>query len=214
MTKQRIVDAPCVSCHRDTKHSILHTLTVEREEADRDGYISSYTSDRYDTLQCRGCESVSLRYQLLAGERCFETTYYPPPADRALPSWHHHLPNDLQGLLKEIYGALHADSRRLALMGVRTAIDMALLEKAGDVGSFEDKVKKLENDGFVTTRGREVLDAALEAGHAGIHRGVLLDHEHLISVIDIVEGLLQAVYVLGTQAAELRKATPPRRRKS
>jgi hypothetical protein len=44
-------------------------------------------------------------------------------------------------------------------------------DKVGDVGTFEQKLKALEDDGYVSKRNREVLDAALDAGNATAHRG-------------------------------------------
>ena len=89
-------------------------------------------------------------------------------------------------------------------------MDMTILDKVGDVGTFGQKLQTLESEGYIGRRNREVLSAALDAGNAAAHRG----HEHNVEevnhVIDIVENLLQAVYVLEHTAATLKKATPPR----
>ena len=164
-------------------------------------------------LECCGCEVVCLRHTHVWSEDPEpEITYYPPPVSRAMPQWRHKLPAKLNSLVGEIYTALHADSRRLALMGARTAIDIVLLEKVGDRGSFEQKLVALEKQGFVGQRSRQILEAALDAGSAAAHRGYLPEKEHLASVMDIVENILQAVYVLEGAAAELRKTTPRRRK--
>jgi len=98
-------------------------------------------------------------------------------------------------------------------MGARAVVDMVILNKIGDAGSFQHKLQEMQERGFVARQSREFLAAALEAGSAAAHRGFEPKEEELAHVMDIVENLLQAVYVLQDAAAELRKATPPRRRK-
>jgi hypothetical protein len=98
-------------------------------------------------------------------------------------------------------------------MGTRTALDMLLLDKIGDVGSFPQKLEQMEKAGHLGRQNREYLAAALDAGNAAAHRGFQPEEQLLMHVMDILENLLQAVYVLASAAKELKKATPPRRLK-
>ena len=66
----------------------------------------------------------------------------------------------------------------------------------------------------MSRRNAGVLEAALEAGHAAIHRGYVASSKAMNSVIDIVENLLQAMYPLETMAENLCKSTPKRQRDS
>jgi hypothetical protein len=99
-------------------------------------------------------------------------------------------------------------------MGARTLVDMAILDKVGDVGTFEQKLKALEDQGFVSQRNREVLEAALDAGNAAAHRGHGFKAEEVNQVMDIVENLLQAIYVLESAAQKIKSVTPPRKKKT
>lgn len=212
MSEQSITRAPCRGCHHETRHALLGVRNVERTVELQGGQEITF-EDTYEMLECCGCEVVCLRHTHVWSEDPEpEVTYYPPPVSRPMPPWRHKLPAKLNSLVCEIYTALHADSRRLALMGARTAIDIVLLEKVGDKGSFGQKLVALEKQGFVGQRSREVLGAALDAGSAAAHRGYLPKKEQLASVMDIVENVLQAVYVLEGAAAELRKATPQRKK--
>ena len=96
-------------------------------------------------------------------------------------------------------------------MGARTLVDMAFLDKIGDAGTFKDKLKALEEQGFIGHRNREVLTAALDAGHAAAHRGHKYSTDQVNQVMDIVENLLQAIYILPHGAASLKMATPLRK---
>lgn len=77
----------------------------------------------------------------------------------------------MRELLEEIYRSLDAGSLRLPMMGLRTLIDMMVLEKIGDVGTFKQKLRELEREGFISPQNREALYAALEMGNATAHRG-------------------------------------------
>ena len=120
---------------------------------------------------------------------------------------------DVPDLLTEIYSALHANNRRLATMGARTLLDMVMTDKVTDVGRFDQKLDALEKE-FVTTKQREFLEAALDVGNAASHRGHCPTAKQLDQVMDIVESILQQIYVLPNAAAELKKSTPPRKKKT
>jgi hypothetical protein len=96
------------------------------------------------------------------------------------------------------------------MMGARTLVDMVMVEKVGDVGGFAEKLKQLENAGFVSSRNRQVLEAALDAGSAVAHRGYSAGPREVDIVMDIVENLLQTVYVLHDAARKLTRSIPPR----
>jgi hypothetical protein len=166
---------------------------------------------RYAMLECCGCETISLRYDytfLPTNET--ETRYYPPRVFRRPPTWVNDLPKSLTSLFREVYRALADDSRTLAAMGARTLVDMVILEKVGDRGTFAQKLQALEGQGLIGRLHREQLEAALDAGSAAAHRGFAPSAKTLGQVMDIVENLLQAVYVLSRAASELKKGTPPR----
>jgi len=165
-------------------------------------------------LECGGCESVILKRTTSSSEDgpFSEETYFPPAVSRRLPSWHESLSSEMQALLKEIYTALHADSRSLAMMGTRALLDMLILDKVGDRGTFPQKLDALLAEGLIGKKNRDFLEAALDAGSAASHRGHQPSGTAVNHVMDILENLLQAVYVLETAADELKKTTPPRQR--
>jgi hypothetical protein len=113
-------------------------------------------------------------------------------------------------LMKQVYTALDSNSRGLALMGARAAVDIVLVEKVGDSGGFAEKLKTAEAAGILGRKNRQVLDAALDAGNAAAHRGYQATADDVNAVIDIVENLLQAVYHLESLADRLKRTTPAR----
>jgi len=94
-------------------------------------------------------------------------------------------------------------------MGTRALVDLFINETVGDIGGFHQKLTRLVDDGYLSARNREVLEAALEAGHAAAHRGHNPEAADVNLVVDIVENLLQTL-VLKEKAAGLRDNTPKR----
>lgn len=206
------IKAPCNECCRDTDHIVLKSHKTFGSEPDGSGW-----STTFDMIECYGCHFISLK-------RTFDFTeydglvikYFPPPISRRKPAWYGELamniPVELEliGLLDEVYSALHANNRRLATMGARALLDMAITDKVKDVGRFDQKLDALEKEGFISKRQREFLEAALDAGNAASHRGHCPSAKELDQVMDIVESVLQQIYVLPQTAADLKKSTPQR----
>lgn len=112
-------------------------------------------------------------------------------------------------LLEETYTALHADSRRLAMMGARALIDAVIRRNAGDQQNFGQGLNALAEKYLISEQDRGIVETAIEAGHASAHRGHKPTAEDVNVVIDIVERLIHTE-ILAEQARELKKSTPPR----
>jgi hypothetical protein len=210
MEEREIERIRCNNCGRATRHIVRASYTRTDEVLDED-YGPFDERQTVDVLECMGCELIVVRFEFQHGlYGNAEPLYYPPPISRRAPKWKSQLPVDVQGVLEEVYKALQTDSPRLATMGVRTIVDLVVVDKVGDVGTFRQKLESLEKQGFVGRKNREFLAAALEAGNAAAHRGFALQSRELHHVMDIVENLLEAVYVLEEAAATVKKATPPR----
>jgi hypothetical protein len=136
--------------------------------------------------------------------------YFPPAIVRDPPPWRFKLPLEMRGLLEEIYRSLDAESLRLPMMGARTLVDMMIVDKIGDIGDFKGKLKELEKEGFVSARNREALNVAIEVGNAAAHRGHAAAESEVKAVMDIVETMLQAIYVFPELAQDVKVNTPPR----
>lgn len=205
--------APCSICGGRTKHTVLATRDVDELENDPEDGDFSIARNRFALLECCGCESVRLRhtYEWFPDNQS-TTTFFPPHLSRRHPKWISALPKNLTALLQEIYSALASDSRCLSTMGARTVVDMVMDDKVGDIGSFKTKLEALEAQGVISRLNREYLATALDAGSAAAHRGHVPSVAEVEQVMDIVENLLDAVYILPKAAEELKKLTPMRKK--
>jgi len=204
----------CNGCHTNTLHDLLKEVS-DRAEDDVDfgngNFLTVWEETTNQMFECRGCKSVVLRCtSIFSEDDTQKVRYFPPPVARLKPHWFNELPSDLQKLLSEIYRSLDADTRALPMMGARAVLDRVIFDTIGDVGSFEQKLEKLEAGRHISAKGREILDAALDVGNAAAHRGYAPTVKHVHSVIDIVENLVHSTYVLERVAKEIKKDTPPR----
>jgi hypothetical protein len=206
--------APCTPCGQGTRHETLATRRVgeEAQIGEAADEVAEVGRNTYILLECRGCGTVILRHDFEDYTTSETTTrYYPPPIYRRRPRWLHSIPDSLSSLFRELYVSLAANAPRLSVMGARTLVDIVMTEKIGDVGTFADKLKELEAKGFIGRLNRQHLEAALDAGSAVAHRGHSPSTDSVNQVIDIVENLVEAVYVLPNAATNLGRETPPRR---
>lgn len=204
----------CNECGHDTLHKVVKLVSRSRDYDD-DRYTISVESN-WRILQCGGCQEVAMSRTNWCSEDDPHDpsvpTYFPPRVSRRKPEWltKHPELNDYLDLFEEIYAALHADSRRLAMMGARAVIDMAMTQMAGsDQGNFTVGLNALEADRRLTQEERQLIDAAFNAGSAAMHRGHKPAIEDVNTVIDIVERVVHAE-VLKKKARELAESTPKR----
>jgi Domain of unknown function (DUF4145) len=204
----------CNDCRRQTRHELLKELSDSGSEPWGEDYATHWTTTD-ELFECRGCKAVLLRRTHEFSEWEYpDVRYYPPRIARHKPNWFEEIPAELQVVMGEVYNCLDANTTALPLMGLRAALDILIVDQIGDAGTFAEKLKKLEVSGVISSRNRSVLDAALDAGHAAAHRGWSPRVAQVHAVMDIVENLLQSLYLLDKVAEEIKKATPPRKRKS
>ena len=205
----------CNECGRETKHNVVHRAKSSRTYPQHDGH-SVDVGSVWSILQCRGCDEVAMARVDWCSEDFQDEdgptpTYFPPRVSRRKPDWfdRYETPKDYSGLLDEVYAALHADSRRLAMMGVRTLIDVAIIHSVGDQGDFGKGLKALASANHLSDRDVEVIDAAIDAGHASTHRGHQPSVNDVNVVMDIVERLIHSE-ILAEKAKAVKANTPPR----
>jgi hypothetical protein len=173
----------------------------------------------YELLQCRGCENVSLRRTYThSGIGDSDVDHFPPSVSRRRPTWFQSLgflafggpKYEIRSLLHEVYSATFSGNRRLALMGARAILDVELTDKLGDVGGFEQKLTTAVEKAWITPKHLAVLTATVDAGNAAAHRSYNPEKEQLDLVLDVVEHVIQLLYILEQHGEQIAKQTPKR----
>jgi hypothetical protein len=217
MTRRKEAKEPirshCNECARETLHRVVN-LVQRTRTYDADPY-SVDVGTTWRVLQCRGCEEIALSRVDWCSEddhtEPYTPVYFPPRVSRKKPDWlvRREAPA-YHGILEEIYAALHADSRRLAMMGARSVIDMAIVKSVGDQGVFSKGLDALEQANRLSKHERSLIEAAFDAGSAVMHRGHQPTIDELNTVIDVIERIVHAE-VLAEKVVDLVSATPKRR---
>jgi hypothetical protein len=204
----------CNKCSGEKNHIVEAKV---RRRVDHDSNFS--TTYFYYILKCAGCEDVSFRTEeyfsedqpwdpedeWIPGIKC-----YPPRVARPVPKWFEELDDQISDILSETYAALHVDSRALATMGARTALERVMLTKITDRSTFSANVDEFIRQGFMAANLKEPLVNALDAGSASAHRAYTPSREEIANIFDIVEGIIHATCIMPQRAKAVGGATPPR----
>ena len=213
----------CNRCRLKTLH------TVEAEHAVKvPGMVvhgnEMRRHEHYMVVQCRGCEEIhflkvsigsedvvwAIGYEHPFDSPTLQESYPPRNVVRDPPKWLKLLEPDLRDLVEEIYLALHVDAYRLVVMGTRAVLERTIIDKCSDQGSFGKNVSKFVDKGYLAQANSEAVTAALDVGSAAIHRSYEPDLEAILDVLEIVESVIHAVYVVPESGMRRRRITPKR----
>ncbi len=224
-TESNKIESHCNKCGDGINHTILGK--AEKPWSEMYSENIEVTGGRtYMILECAGCGLVSMRrdawcsedYEIDAAGFSYnvEKIYYPARIFRKKPSWltdekhKDKWPVPVVELLDEAYVGMQNECRRSTAMALRAVIEVIMIERVEDQGSFKKNLAAFQELGHLSRNDREVIDAVLEVGHASIHRGYSPDYEALVLCFDITERLVQLVYSQQSQAKGLWEKIPKR----
>ena len=208
--------AHCNTCGGERNHDRRNK--IQKDWSDSRYPISG--GDIYYVLECRGCESIKVLHESWFSEDTDEygdprvsQVYYPPSIFRPHPRWFQSLDHawHITKLLREIYQAMQNGAPSLSAMGIRAVIEAIMVDKVGDHGTFKKNLAEFQAKGFISTLQLGILEAALELGHASIHREFIPDFNQLEVALDIMENLVHELYLLEDRAKVTVKNLPQRK---
>jgi len=146
----------CRQCQRETGHWPIAHGDVKGSLKKLERGESSFQT--FQVFQCKDCGvttyciDTKIHPGPMMGDSWTQTTdYYPPLPLRIKPVWYVYLPDDYQAILNEVYNALDNSLFFLASTGTRTALDQLIVEKIGDAGNFNAKLKKLVTNNIIVS---------------------------------------------------------------
>ena len=200
--------AHCNICGGDKNHTILKQIVKDKTQEINERFEISW-NDAYYMLECCGCEKVHFLHTSWfsentdeSGDVIIDKTYYPSSIFRPTPDWLYQLDREwhITKLVQEVYLAIRNDALSLAAMGIRAVIEAIMIDKVDDNGSFSKNLNEFKNKGYISLFQLNNINAALELGHASIHRGFIPEKEQIEFALDILEGLLHGLYILDKTA--------------
>lgn len=202
----------CNVCLGDRCHTVL--FFEERRHEDRDGEsnVTYWEINEYIVAECDGCKHITFLVEVdsnsVGGNY---TVQYPPRTIRREPQWLFDLMlsemfiNPVKHeFIKEIYRSLRNDNPRLAVIGIRALLEQIMFDHVGDKGSFNNTVNAFEKEGYISRVQKEIVVPLIEAGNASVHRGFKATEEQVVQLMDIVENLLETLYIHKKQVEKLK----------
>jgi Domain of unknown function (DUF4145) len=210
----------CYKCKGETHQKCLFEkgelvppfeIVAFDEDGKRQGSAWTIEGRIWRLSQCQGCEMINLNVfaRCNPSEDDVLIHHFPTKDFRPFPTWATHLKRDYLELVCEIYQSLSIGNIRLPLMGARTLLDMYIVEKIGDIGAFKSKLQKLVDGNFISDSSKDLLEIALEYGHAAIHRNYQPTKEEINGVLDIIENLSHTE-ALKDKTKDLKRNVPKR----
>jgi hypothetical protein len=206
----------CAKCLRVTRHKVLQSVDIEGEDL---GWDVSYTNN-YQIVQCQGCDAISFckrhsdsddvewDHELEDAVPNVTVQLYPSRlAGRQKLRRAHSLPREVSRIYDETHAALCSKQPILAGIGIRALVETVCTEKAATGFNLEAKIDNLVAKGVLTSTGAETLHSMRILGNEAAHEVKPHSEETLGLAMDVVEHLLNDVYVLPALTSKLPKRT-------
>lgn len=191
----------CCGCDHIFAQSVSTNSDDYSEEYDRNGKTLTKSNERVDT--------------------------WPAKAQRERPAWFDggSISSELEsyqldGALREVYGALDHGLNSLASVGMRTAFDIAAEMLGVDPEKpFEKKTQDLVDKNFIKESEKKHIDILVKAGNASAHRGWRPSVADIDVLMDTLEEFIFNSMVLPSQRklaaekmAKVNAKVPPRKK--
>jgi hypothetical protein len=199
-------------CNRETRHKVLADTSTHWQ--DEEGRVDTWV--HHQIVQCQGCLTTSFRESSQCSEdfdhdeRTGETflneivKLFPNRiSGRPVMQEAHLLPHNVYRIYQEAHGALCAELAILAGLGLRALVEAVCIDRQVIKGNLQDKIDALAIAGHITSAGTKILHSLRFMGNAAAHEVKAHTPQQLNTAFDVVEHLLQGVYVLPGKAAGL-----------
>ncbi len=202
------VEVECRECKRKTKHLILASADISGSERLSWDYEMHWALSS-QIVQCQGCETVSFRrvssdsentpIQVGPNEYVDDELIelFPGPVLSREPlSDSHILPSKVQRIYEETIRALNGTQPVLCGIGIRALIETVAKEKRASSRDLYGKINDLVSHGVLTQEGADILHKLRTLGNDAAHEVKPHSEQQLGLAMDVVEHLLQGVYIL------------------
>lgn len=208
------IEAPCKLCDHDTRHRILAETFAHW--INEDDTVDVW--DRYQIIQCQGCQSVSFRVaskcsECIAFDERSGRQYYRESVElfpnricgRRFIRDSNLFPDTVLRLYEEVHGALCAKFSSLVVMGLRSLIDIVCIDQKIHEENLYLRIEALSKSGCISCEEAKTLHRLRHMGNAAVHENKEHTDQQIGAAYDVVEHLLIGIYVIPSKAARLPK---------
>lgn len=209
-TKDQIRTVVCQYCDNQTNHIVCGSLEFSWGNEDIDGI------DVYEIIRCLGCDNPSFRIGSSSTEDMDyddKGVIYYPETEEIYPSRMmgrtaledmYFLPENVRVVYKETHAALCTKLKILAGVGIRILVESVCAEELAKGQNLKEKIYDLVKKGLLTKRNADVLQRTRFLGNRAAHEMKASSNAELDVAFDIVENLLETVYIIPKKAERLK----------
>ena len=200
--------ANCRTCSRQTRHTVLLKKVVE------DAVPFYRDRDTWQIVRCDGCLSVGFRHLYEdfeipieddEGETHPSTKLQQYPRSllnhRRLPTTY--LPRLIRRIYEQTLSAYGEDAHVLTSIGLRATIEAICTELNVAGPTLEKRIDKLFKEGHVSNADKKRLHAIRFLGNDAAHQIIEPSEQDIRVALEIVENLLNSVFILEQRAQTL-----------
>ncbi len=218
--EQATVKVPCSRCGAEPRN---HQVVCEHTESweDQNGDISG--SSVYQVVKCMGCETIRFRQSSYCSEAVdwetgkweeYDVRLYPDSIhEHHHPEDHSSFPEDVAKMYVETIMCFNAGASTLAGGGLRAIVEAICQHEKVPGKNLKERIDELVAKGYLAKNQADLLHEERYIGNDALHEMKTPSKQDLEDGLKIVEGLMNAIYVLPARAARLkaRRATgqPP-----
>lgn len=228
--KPEPVWATCPRCGGDSKkHVVLFEKLVS--QYDPDGSLEYV--DIHQLIECGGCEGVKYRQAVEGWDDQYaeivtrvlgvhptasqEKKRRPGTAADVLEdNWQEIVPPDVFRMYHEAHDTFNVGAYTLSTLGLRAVVEAVCLDRGltDRDDSLEKKIDKLVSEGHLAKSQAEFLHTIRSFGNDAAHRMERPSERELETILEIIEGMLNTIYVLPSKNVELKARQAKRKAKA
>lgn len=202
-----IIDSYCNCCKHTTHHKVLFSKQILRgEDEDYDNATFFYI------VECCGCDNVSFVREDIAdfwidkeGDYIPIIETYPFKEGDQEPLGPFSIPHGIYSVYRESVTAFNNNCPLLAAVGFRATIEAICLDKGIKGRDLELMVNNLQKEGHITKQDRDRLHSIRFLGNDSIHQMKEANHNNLKIVLEIVNNIINSLYILDSKTRDLEK---------
>lgn len=212
----------CITCARQTNQIVLKE-EIRNSNNEEDGWWEDST---FQIIQCGGCDEISFRklYNDVSMQQRYDedTTIqelYPQRGAHSRPiKTYRGLPFQIRIIYREIIDAFNSNLTLLCSIGVRAIVEAICVDKKITEGvvknkggkertskNLDGKISGLSIKGYLTTDNTEILHELRFLGNEAVHELSQASIEELGLAIDIIELVIDNIYMIKRKALNLQE---------
>ena len=207
---EEILKIACSKCNTTTNHKVLTSVKNSWDVNDYEIQGQSF----YEVIICLGCDTLSFRnassnsedYGIHDGQPIEREEIYPSRIIGRSPiSEEYYLPEKVRNIYKETHAALCSKLKILAGVGIRGLVEAVCQEEKAEGTNLKEKIDDLATKGVLTSINADTLHKTRFLGNKSAHELQIAKDQELGIAFDIIENMLQTLYVIPKKAQFLSK---------